>query len=141
MGVNPRLLALVVVGGASGTALRAWLQATFPAQPGGWPIATFAINVTGSFVLGLLLQALARGGPDTGGRRALRLGLGTGVLGGYTTYSSFAVDAARLLQSGHLVLALAYALVSVALGLLAAAAGMAVAERWPQRPAGRTDRG
>lgn len=124
--------AVVLVGGAFGTAVRAALESAFPAQPGGWPWTTFAINVSGSFLLGLLLETLSRRGPDAGLRRYLRLGVGTGVMGGYTTYSTFAVETVRLLGLGGAAtfLGIGYALGSVVLGLLAAFAGMWLAARW-----------
>ena len=126
--------AVVLVGGAFGTAVRAALESAFPAQPGGWPWITFAINVSGSFLLGLLLETLSRRGPDAGLRRYLRLGVGTGVMGGYTTYSTFAVETVRLLGLGGAAtfLGIGYALGSVVLGLLAAFAGMWLAARWSQ---------
>ena len=124
--------AVVLVGGAFGTAVRAALESAFPAQPGAWPWTTFAINVSGSFLLGLLLETLSRRGPDAGLRRYLRLGVGTGVMGGYTTYSTFAVETVRLLGLGGAAtfLGIGYALGSVVLGLLAASAGMWLAARW-----------
>ena len=123
---------VVLAGGAVGTAVRAALESAFPAEPGGWPWATFSINLTGSFLLGLLLETLSRRGPDAGLRRYLRLGLGTGVMGGYTTYSTFAVETVRLLGlgGGAMFVGLGYALGSVTLGLAAAFAGMWVAARW-----------
>ena len=123
---------VVLVGGAFGTAVRAALESAWPAQPGGWPWATFAINVSGSFLLGLLRETLSRRGPDAGLRRYLRLGLGTGVMGGYTTYSTFAVETVRLLGlgGGAVFIGLGYALGSVVLGLAGAFAGMWVATRW-----------
>ena len=135
MGLKPfRGLSSTVVfaGGVLGTAVRAALESALPAQPGGWPWTTFAINVSGSFLLGLLLETLSRRGPDAGLRRYLRLGLGTGVMGGYTTYSTFAVEAVRLLGlgGGAVFVGLGYALGSVLLGLAAAFAGMWVATRW-----------
>lgn len=135
MGLKPfRGLSSTVVfaGGVLGTAVRAALEAAMPAQPGGWPWATFAINVSGSFLLGLLLETLSRRGPDAGLRRYLRLGLGTGVMGGYTTYSTFAVETVRLfaLGGGAVFVGLGYALGSVLLGLAGAFAGMWVATRW-----------
>ncbi len=124
--------AVVLVGGAFGTAVRAALESAFPAQPGGWPWTTFAINVSGSLLLGLLLETLSRRGPDAGLRRYLRLGVGTGVMGGYTTYSTFAVETVRLLGLGGAAtfIGIGYALGSVVLGLLAAFAGMWLAARW-----------
>jgi CrcB protein len=112
-----------------GTVVRAALETAFPAQPGGWPWATFAINVTGAFLLGLLLETLARRGPDAGARQLLRLGLGTGVMGGYTTYSTFAVETVRLLGAGAVLSGLGYALGTVLLGLAAALAGGRMAAR------------
>jgi CrcB protein len=121
--------AVVFAGGVVGTAVRAALETAFPAQPGGWPWATFAINVTGAFLLGLLLETLARRGPDEGARQLLRLGLGTGVMGGYTTYSTFAVETVRLLGAGAVLSGLGYALGTVLLGLAAALAGGRMAAR------------
>ncbi|MCE1180398.1 MAG: CrcB family protein [Micrococcales bacterium] len=127
---DPRLLLLVFLGGSLGTAVRAALEGAFPARAGGWPWATFAINVTGAFLLGLLLETLARRGPDSGWRRQVRLGAGTGLLGGYTTYSTFAVETARLTTP----LAMGYAAGTAVLGCLAAAAGYAIARRRPSDP-------
>lgn len=121
--------AVVFVGGALGTAIRAALEAAFPAQPGGWPWATFLINVSGAFVLGLLLETLSRRGPDAGARQLVRLGLGTGVMGGYTTYSTFAVETVRLIGTGAVLAGFGYALGSVLLGLAAALAGTRLAVR------------
>lgn len=127
---HARLVGLVFVGGTLGTALRAGLEDAF-APPTGWPWATFAINLVGSFVLGLLLERLVRGGPDEGRRRAVRLGCGTGILGGFTTYSTFVLEVERLATDGETVVAVAYPLVSVVLGLALAAAGMTLAARLP----------
>lgn len=121
--------AVVFVGGALGTAIRAALEAAFPAQPGGWPWATFLINVSGAFVLGLLLETLSRRGPDAGARQLVRLGLGTGVMGGYTTYSTFAVETVRLIGTGAVLAGFGYAVGSVVLGLAAALAGSRLAAR------------
>ncbi|XVX20157.1 fluoride efflux transporter FluC [Actinomycetota bacterium] len=127
---DPRLLLLVFVGGTLGTAVRAALGHAFPAGADDWPWVTFAINITGAFLLGLLLETLARRGPDSGWRRQVRLGAGTGFLSGYTTYSTFAVETARLTT----FLAMGYAVSSVVLGCLAAAAGYVIARRRPSAP-------
>lgn len=119
--------ALVAVGGTLGVTVRALLEGAFPAAPGGWPWTTTAINVTGSLLLGLLLTALARRGPDAGRRRAVRLGVGTGVIGGYTTYSTFVLEVERLVTGGAVVTGVAYALVSVVLGVAAAVLGVVLA--------------
>ncbi|PJI84814.1 fluoride efflux transporter FluC [Luteimicrobium subarcticum] len=126
---------LVGAGGAVGTLLRASLGEIAPDRAGSWPWTTFTINVVGAFVLGLLLQALLRRGPDTGARRTVRLLCGTGVLGGFTTYSTFLVQDVDLLRDGSAALGLAYLAVSVVLGLVAAGAGAALANRLPVAPA------
>ena len=123
--LRSRSLGTVVVGGTLGTGAREALALTFPAAPGTLPVTIAVINVVGSFALGLLLESLLRRGPDRGRRRDLRLLVGTGVLGGFTTYSALAVDTGLLLD-GHAGVALAYALGSVVAGVLAAAGGVAL---------------
>ncbi|WFR68774.1 CrcB family protein [Curtobacterium flaccumfaciens] len=119
-------LGLVAVGGAIGTAVRAVLAQAFPAHGGiSWTI--LAINVVGAFCLGLLLEALAHRGADVGRRRTLRLFVGTGALGGFTTYSTLADDTARLLDAGRWGAGGGYALLTVVLGLAAVVAGLWVA--------------
>lgn len=88
------------------------------------PWATLVVNVVGAFLLGLLLEALARAGAETALTRLLRLGLGTGMLGGFTTYSALALEVTDLMAGDHLVAGLSYGLGSVLAGLLACAAGI-----------------
>jgi CrcB protein len=121
----------VFAGGVAGTLLRSALATALPASR--FPLATFLTNVSGAFVLGALLEALGRSGPDTGPRRAARLGLGSGLLGAFTTYSTLAVESDLLVRGGHVGLAAAYAVGSVLAGLAAAAAGIAVAARAVRR--------
>ena len=129
----PSALALVAAGGAAGTAARYGLsQAVHPW--GAWPAATFLVNLAGAFLLGLLLEALARRGPDHGRRRQLRLLLGTGFCGAFTTYSALAVDTTLLLHGHHIVKALTYALATVVLGFTATLLGIWLASH-PPRPA------
>jgi fluoride exporter len=124
-----RLSGLVATGGVAGTAARAALENAFGPHPGQFPWVTLAINLLGSFLLGLLLELLNRTGTDTGWRRAVRVGCGTGVIGGFTTYSTYVLEADQLARAGHLPLALAYLAVSTLAGLVAAGAGLAVAGR------------
>ncbi|WP_371740787.1 CrcB family protein [Frigoribacterium sp. CFBP 13712] len=126
-------LGLVALGGMVGTALREGLALTFAAPPGGFPVAILVINLVGSFALGLLLESLVRRGSDEGRRRTARLLVGTGLIGGFTTYSAFAVDVGLLGSGDGLVMALAYAVSSVVLGTLAAGAGIALAGRLHRR--------
>ncbi len=103
---------LVALGGALGSVARYGVGLAFGDQR--WPVATLGINVVGSFLLGVVLTwGAARLSPD------VRVGLAVGVLGGFTTYSTFSHDAATLDRRGAAV----YVLASVALGVLAALAG------------------
>lgn len=104
-----------------------------PAQHG-WPVGTLAANLTGAFLLGALLEVLGRRGPETPGVQRVRLALGTGVLGGYTTFSSLALETERLLADGAAATALGYAGVTLVAGVLSAAAGVALAGRPPRAP-------
>ncbi|MCW2804792.1 MAG: fluoride exporter [Propionibacteriaceae bacterium] len=119
---------LVFIGGAAGTLSRYGLT-LLTHDWSGVPVITCGINASGALLLGLLLEVLALGGPDRGRRRLLRLLLGTGFLGGFTTYSALAVDADVLIRDGRVLAASAYALGTLALGLVGAATGMLLARR------------
>ena len=126
--LNWRFLGLVAIGGAFGTASRHLLGDAIGTTHD-FPLGTFLINIAGAFLLGVLLETLVRLGHDAGHRRTLRLLLGTGFLGGFTTYSALAVDTDSLLRADHLGTAAAYALGTVVLGLIASVAGIAAARR------------
>ncbi len=123
MHLRGRSIVLVFAGGTIGTGLRYGLSRLVPPWAG-VPVAVLGINVLGAFVLGLLLESLPRAGSDDGWRRDLRLGVGTGVLGGFTTYSALATDTATLLAGGHPAYGVGYATGTLVLGLLAAALGI-----------------
>ena len=127
--LRPSLLGLVALGGTAGTALRHALETAFGAPPGEFPWATFGINVSGALLLGALLEALSLAIADGGRRRALQLTLGTGLLGGYTTYSTFDVETVTLGRRGEPALAAAYAGASIVAGFLAAFAAMTLVRR------------
>ncbi|MEV3961433.1 CrcB family protein [Nocardia sp. NPDC050193] len=118
-------IALVGVGGLFGAPLRYQLGVWFPHSAGEWPVTTFAINTVGAFALGWLLEGLTRLGPDSGRRRRARLGLGTGFLGAFTTYSTLAVDTDLLLRGHHWSAAATYAVGTVLTGLVATTVGIA----------------
>jgi Integral membrane protein possibly involved in chromosome condensation len=138
--VRPAWLGVILVGGMVGTAVRSALEAAFAPVPGQWPWTTFWINLAGALLLGALLEGLSIAGPDRGWRRGLRLGLGTGMLGGFTTYSTFAVESFGLIGSPAWLIGLGYAVGSVALGVVAAFAGVRAVRlpvRWYRRRVGR----
>ena len=93
--LRPQYLGIVLLGGTLGTGVREALSLLIP-PIGAFPMAIFLINVTGAFALGVALEILLRLGPDEGHRRRLRLFVGTGFMGGYTTYSTLAIGTAFL---------------------------------------------
>ena len=115
---------LIGVGGGAGAVGRYFLQQYVQGRwPLAWPIGTGVVNAAGCLLAGLLLGLLERYGLAP----AWRLLLLTGVCGGFTTFSAFALENVALLRAGHLGLAAAYAGGSVAAGVLLAAAGYALA--------------
>ncbi|MCI2240693.1 CrcB family protein [Paenibacillus sp. TRM 82003] len=126
----------VAAGAVAGALARHGAARWLSTPPGGWPVATTVVNLLGCLALGLLLEGLARRGPDTGRRRLLRLGLGTGLVGSFTTYSTLAVETDLLARDGAVGLAVAYPLVSVVAGVALCGAGVALAARLVPRPAG-----
>lgn len=136
MHLHWRSVLLVFAGGAIGTTVRYLLSAAVPSV-GGIPVVILAINVVGAFLLGWLLEALALRGPDTGRRRDARLFAGTGILGGFTTYSSFAVDTDGLFAAQNLGGGIGYAVATIAIGALASVAGIAAAAALGRRGARR----
>ena len=109
-------IALVFIGGGLGAVLRYLATLLI-----GGPIATLAVNISGSFVIGLLAATLP---PDAS---QLRLLFMTGLLGGFTTFSAFSLDALGIWQRGQSGQAVAYVAASIALSLAAAVAGVACA--------------
>ena len=124
----PGVAALLMLGlaGATGAAARFALSEWATKRwPGTFPLVTLLINVTGAFALGLLMTA--GGGGSAGSALAQeRLLLGTGFLGGYTTFSTLSYDTHSLYRSGQARAAWLNALGSLAIGLAAAALGIAI---------------
>ena len=101
--LRPSAVLIVFTGGVIGTSVRYGLGVLAPTHAGQWPLGTFLANVAGAFVLGVLLEGLARAGSDDGRRRRARLFVGTGCCGGLTTYST---SAARRHPAGRVIVAL-----------------------------------
>ncbi|MFC4020034.1 CrcB family protein [Micromonospora sp. GCM10011542] len=110
------VLGAIAAGGVLGALARAGLQAAFPHHPAAFPWATFGINVGGCLLIGALMALL---GHLDGGPPLARPFLGVGVLGGFTTFSTYAVDVQRAVAAGAAQTALAY-LAATLLGALAA---------------------
>ncbi len=121
-----RFIGIVFLGGTLGTATRYLVTEAIPPWIG-LPVGTAIVNITGAFALGVLLEALVRRGADSGTRRMLRLLIGTGFLGGFTTYSALAVGTDALLRDGNLPGAMLYAGGTVLLGAAGTAAGIILA--------------
>jgi CrcB protein len=112
---------VAALGGALGALARWAVADALPHSPDAWPWATLLVNVTGCLAIGVLLAVLLARYPRS---PWLRPFLAVGVLGGYTTYSTFAMDVVRLTGSGRGVIAVAYVLASVLGGVLAVVAGL-----------------
>jgi CrcB protein len=112
---------LAALGGALGALARWALTEAMPHSPGSWPWSTLLENVLGCLLIGILLAVLLARFP---GSPWLRPFLAVGVLGGFTTYSTFAVDVVRMTDAGHAVLAAGYILASVLGGVAAVLAGL-----------------
>nr|WP_218868964.1 CrcB family protein [Leifsonia psychrotolerans] len=121
-------IALVGLGGTVGTLARETISLLVPSF-GAFSIAIPLINLAGAFLLGFLYEALTRVSPREPRATRLRLLLGTGFCGGFTTYSALATDAAVLNSSGNLVLAVAILASTVVFGAVATWLGIAVGAR------------
>ena len=118
-----KALLLVMTGGAVGAALRYLVGRGLSAQmtDTGWPWGTFAVNLLGGFAMGVLAGWLVARGEGNGD---LRLLLGIGLLGGFTTFSAFSLEMAMMIERGQVGLAFAYAALSVLAALLALFVGL-----------------
>jgi CrcB protein len=114
--VDRRELAAIFAGGAIGAVVRVWLSQHYVQGDVSWPWTIFAINITGSFVLGYFATRLQERLPQSTYRRPL---VGTGFCGAYTTFSTMEVEILRMVEGNHYILAITYAIVSLAAGLAA----------------------
>ncbi|MET4062093.1 CrcB protein [Arthrobacter sp. UYP6] len=117
-------IGLVILGGAGGAAGREGVTLIIP-DLGAVPVAILVVNLLGAFLLGFLYEALTRMDSASLTGRNLKLLLGTGFCGGFTTYSALAAGIVTLLRDGLLFTALMYAFGTVFLGACATWAGLA----------------
>lgn len=121
----------VGIGGALGALARCGInQLTLPVAPTYRPLFTMLINISGSFLLGLLLALFAKHWIVT---PELRLGITTGFLGGYTTFSTLCKETVLLCFSGHILFSALYMAASVLFGLAAAWLGIFAAKHIERR--------
>lgn len=113
----------IAVGGALGALARYGVTRALPVAPGQFPWGTWLVNTTGCLVLGLVLGAVTLGAHVHRTRRAF---LATGVLGAFTTFSTWAIDVDRLSAHGHVATALVDVVGSLLSGLAALVAGSMV---------------
>lgn len=110
----------VVIGGALGAAARwqasAWVLRRFPVR---WPLGTFAVNVIGAFLLGVLANRFAAGS-------TLGMLFETGFLGAFTTFSTFSYEVVSFIQLNEWKKAISYALLSLVIGVLACWIGISI---------------
>src|SRR3982751_6384674 len=118
---DPAVLAAIAVGGVLGAEARYGLGVLLPHHPGQWPWATWLINVSGCFLIGILMVVIAE---LTSPHRLVRPFLGVGVLGGYTTFSTAMVDVQQMALAGHEGAALGYLAGTVTAAVAAAFAGV-----------------
>lgn len=112
------VVAAVALGGGVGAAARYGAALLWPTAPGTFPVTTFAVNAIGCAVMGVFMVVIT---DVWAAHRLVRPFFGTGVLGGFTTFSTYAVDVRRLVDTGHAAVGLAY---------LAATALTALASVW-----------
>ncbi len=123
--------ALVAAGGAAGSVLRYQLgrAVTHLAGPANtFPWGTLAINILGSLLMGALLGWLARGPSGAANPESLRLLIGVGLLGGFTTFSAFSAELITMLHRGQAGMALGYAAASLIAGMAAVLIGLVAAQ-------------
>ncbi|UTT63352.1 fluoride efflux transporter FluC [Microcella humidisoli] len=124
VGASRRDLLAVFVGGLIGTTLRVSLDLAIVHDLDEFALSTLLVNVVGAFVLGLLVAALWPRVPGW-----VRVGLGPGILGSFTTFSALAISVVALAQSGEIVGAVLSIVLSIGFGMLAAWAGLALGAR------------
>lgn len=120
--MNPTILLAVAGGGAAGSLARYVIGAAVQGRAGsGFPVGTLVVNITGSLLLGFLMRLLL---DSSLASPTVRLMLTTGFCGGYTTFSTFAYETARLIEDGEYERAGLYVALSLALSMAAMFVGL-----------------
>ncbi|WP_052852498.1 fluoride efflux transporter CrcB [Streptomyces avicenniae] len=128
------VLAAIALGGALGACARYGAGLLWPVAQDAFPWTTFAVNVTGCAAMGVLMVLVTE---RFTAHRLVRPFLGTGVLGGYTTFSTYATDARHLLTGGHVPTAILYLTATVACAVAAVTLAARLTRRLTGAPTGR----
>lgn len=120
------MLVAIAIGGAAGACARYGIGLLLPPSPTGFPWATFLINVSGCFLIGVLMVLISRVWTR---QRLIRPFFGVGVLGGFTTFSTYVVDIQRLVTAGVPGVALLYLAGTLFAAVIATFAGIALTGR------------
>jgi CrcB protein len=129
-GHHPAVIGAIAAGGVIGSLARYQIGRWWPTPTNGFPSATLVINVAGCLLIGVLMALIAA---TLSPHPLIRPFFGTGILGGFTTFSTYAVDLQTLLAHGKVGTALAY-LAATAIGAIAAAAAGLTVTRRLSRP-------
>jgi CrcB protein len=121
VGSHGTVLLVIALGGGLGAVARYGLAELLPAQPGRFPWATFTTNVVGCFLIGVLMVLVTE---VWSAHRLVRPFLGVGILGGFTTFSTYAVETRGLLRPGTVGVAFAYAAGTLICAMLAVITGV-----------------
>ena len=124
--IHTRVVGAVAVGGALGALARWAVAEAMPHDSGALPWSTLVINVAGCFLIGVLMVVVVELRPE---HLLLRPFFGTGILGGFTTFSTYVVDTRTLVAADRPAVAAAYVLATLVAGLVAVVAGLRVTER------------
>ncbi|ODU06907.1 MAG: hypothetical protein ABS81_03435 [Pseudonocardia sp. SCN 72-86] len=130
------VLGVIALGGVAGAEARYELGVAWPHTDGGWPWSTLVINITGCLLIGALMVLVLE---VFDAHPLVRPLLGVGVLGGYTTFSTYAVDALALIRTGHYGLLAGYLVGTPILALAAAALGVRMCRAISSRVRSRDD--
>jgi CrcB protein len=132
VGARPRVLGVIALGGGIGALARYGVSLLLPTVSGRFPWGTFTVNVVGCALIGVLMVLVT---DVFTGRPLLRPFVGVGILGGFTTFSTYANEVRGLLRPGALPVAAAYLAGTLACALLAVVAGMAATHAVVKRTA------
>ncbi|HUF84207.1 MAG TPA: fluoride efflux transporter CrcB [Acidimicrobiia bacterium] len=132
-----RDVGLVALGGALGASARYGITEHFPTDAGRFPVTTLMVNLAGAFALGLVLEVVTMHRVED---RWVRPLVGIGLLGAFTTFSTFAVEVTELFRDDAFAVATSYAAVSLIAGVAAATLGL-MAAGWRPRLGAPPDEG